>query len=309
MKMAKYLLYLYPRGWRRRYEDELLALLEEDPCSLNDCLDLLLGALDAHLHPQLSVNGLPRLERVRQMLTTLRHSLLLIFCAYLGFILAGAAFAKLTEDASFQVAIQGHGVLMVSFNLTGLGALVTLLAVLAGGLPVALAIIRSAWTRRRYGPVLLLSVPLLAAGVFVGNTLLLERLDCPPAHLAPFWHIFFTHGLFIGVFLACALVSAWALCSAVEGSEIPEHLLSFALLPSLLTTLAMLLVLASTLVWGLGLAKSVPQLFASNAGIFGTSTAASWLRIVIAMALATLLAVCGLVRGHSAHSALRASAH
>jgi hypothetical protein len=242
---------------------------------------------------------------MKQMLATLRRSLLVIFCAYVGFILAGAAFAKLTEDDSFRMAAQTHSLVAVSFNLVSLGAVAALLAVMAGGLPVALAIIRSAIRRRRYGPALLLTVPVLACGVFVGNTLMLEALDRPGAHLALLLHAFLTRGLFVGVLLVCAVVSTWALCSAVERSDIPARLLRFALLPSLLATLAMTLILAATLVWGLSLANSAPQLFAGNAGMFGSSTSASWLRIVVAMALATLLAVYGLVRGLSAHAALR----
>jgi hypothetical protein len=49
---VKTLLRLYPRAWRERYGDEMLALLEAQPASLLDRLDLIGGAIDAHLHPQ-----------------------------------------------------------------------------------------------------------------------------------------------------------------------------------------------------------------------------------------------------------------
>ena len=39
----------YPRWWRDRYADELLALLEDRPAGWRDRLDLARGALDAHL--------------------------------------------------------------------------------------------------------------------------------------------------------------------------------------------------------------------------------------------------------------------
>jgi hypothetical protein len=42
---------LYPRAWRARYGDELEALLEAGSIGLRDWIDLLRGALDAHLHP------------------------------------------------------------------------------------------------------------------------------------------------------------------------------------------------------------------------------------------------------------------
>ena len=46
------LLRLYPAAWRERYGDELLVLLEEHPATVFDLFDLVRGALDAHLHPQ-----------------------------------------------------------------------------------------------------------------------------------------------------------------------------------------------------------------------------------------------------------------
>ncbi len=42
---------LYPRAWRRRYGDELAALLDERPPGARARLNLVGGALDAHLHP------------------------------------------------------------------------------------------------------------------------------------------------------------------------------------------------------------------------------------------------------------------
>ena len=47
------LLALYPEGWRARYGDEFLALLEDRPPSLLERLDIVRGALDAHVNPQI----------------------------------------------------------------------------------------------------------------------------------------------------------------------------------------------------------------------------------------------------------------
>jgi hypothetical protein len=43
---------LYPATWRERYEVELRALLDERPPDVLDRLDIIRGAIDAHLHPQ-----------------------------------------------------------------------------------------------------------------------------------------------------------------------------------------------------------------------------------------------------------------
>ena len=48
--MITLLLRLYPARWRARYGDEFAALLAERPLGPFDVADVLLGALDAHLH-------------------------------------------------------------------------------------------------------------------------------------------------------------------------------------------------------------------------------------------------------------------
>jgi hypothetical protein len=47
------LLRLYPQRWLQRYEEEIGALVEEGPITLGVVIDVLRGALDAHLHPEL----------------------------------------------------------------------------------------------------------------------------------------------------------------------------------------------------------------------------------------------------------------
>jgi hypothetical protein len=44
---------LYPRAWRARYGDELEELATARPLGLGGAVDLMLGALDAHRHPEL----------------------------------------------------------------------------------------------------------------------------------------------------------------------------------------------------------------------------------------------------------------
>ena len=53
------LLRLYPRAWRDRYGDELVALLEDHPLTPLVLIDVIRGALDAHLHPQVRGSAAP----------------------------------------------------------------------------------------------------------------------------------------------------------------------------------------------------------------------------------------------------------
>jgi hypothetical protein len=48
--MINLILRLYPARWRARYGDEFVAVLEERPLGPFDVADIVLGALDAHLH-------------------------------------------------------------------------------------------------------------------------------------------------------------------------------------------------------------------------------------------------------------------
>src|SRR5262249_36119301 len=50
--IARWLLALYPRGWRDRYAAEVSTLLASEPVTLRLVLDLIAGAADARLHPQ-----------------------------------------------------------------------------------------------------------------------------------------------------------------------------------------------------------------------------------------------------------------
>jgi hypothetical protein len=54
---VRWLVRLYPKRWRMRYGDELEAMLEQTPSSPRIVLDLVAGALDAHLNPQLTSEG------------------------------------------------------------------------------------------------------------------------------------------------------------------------------------------------------------------------------------------------------------
>jgi drug/metabolite transporter (DMT)-like permease len=60
MNLLITLLRFYPREWRVRYEDEFSALLEQNSLSLLDIGDIALGALDAHLRPQVAARQVSR---------------------------------------------------------------------------------------------------------------------------------------------------------------------------------------------------------------------------------------------------------
>jgi hypothetical protein len=54
---GRWVVRLFPPAWRRRYGDELVAILELQPPSLRELMGLLYCALDAHLDPQVTDGG------------------------------------------------------------------------------------------------------------------------------------------------------------------------------------------------------------------------------------------------------------
>ncbi len=299
----KLVLRLYPRTWRERYEEEMLVVAASHPFSFGESMDLVRGALDVYLHPDLGTITLPRDERSRQLLLTLRRSLLLTIFASLGALVAGAGFQRLTgEDAALQEVGQTPNLVGLSFHLALLGLLIVFLAVLVGGLPLVLAVIRSAASRKRYGPLAALAVPPLAFVLFFFTTLLLETLDQPGTHAGG--QFLLHQGLFFGTALFGVLASCGAVYFVLAQSDLPARLLRFALLPFTLGTGAQLVMGASTLIWGLALCLSAPQLLAGHAGIIRTSTMGTWLLLVGGQALLTTLGVLSLLRGREASRVL-----
>ena len=96
MNIRKWFTSLYPKAWRERYGDEFEILLEESLHSPFDVLDILFGALDAHLEIPYETNW-----RYLNMINKLRSTILFVFAAYITFIVAGFSLTGLVDDSQF----------------------------------------------------------------------------------------------------------------------------------------------------------------------------------------------------------------
>jgi len=63
------LLRLYPKAWRARYGAEFAAVLDMQPVSLGLVMDVIAGALDARLSPQVHTTSMPAMDRGETMMT------------------------------------------------------------------------------------------------------------------------------------------------------------------------------------------------------------------------------------------------
>jgi hypothetical protein len=295
---SRWLVRLYPRAWRERYEEEFAAMLEQRPASLLDVLDIVFGALDARLHPQL---GIGRTLMVNKM----RTATIAILCAYVGFVVADMGFQKATEDPPFTSLESTHALLGISYDAILAGSVVALLAMMAGGIPIAFAALRYAVAERRRDILLLFSVPPISLAAFIWHVLLIAGpvfaavgplAVYDPLNMALFLSL-------VGLFLLAAVASTAAVSAAVACSEIRGSLYRFALVPGAVATLAMGVMLVATVVWGIGLRVYAPELFASSDGILATNTALTWLGIIVMMAASTCVAGVSVSRGFSGRAA------
>jgi len=221
-----------------------------------------------------------------------------VFAAYIAFVVAGMVFAKMVEYDDFSDVTHGNALITAAFNTLVAGAYSALLAVLVGGLPLAFAAARYAITTRRWRILALLAAPLLAFAALIGYIALVANVLAPTFHTGNG----VTPGnvaLFLGlglVFTLGAALSVYGVARAVRESEISPRLLAFARIPALVTTLAMTVVTAALIVWGIALRAAAPDLFSAGEGILATNVALNWLGVTLVMALATILAITGSAR-------------
>lgn len=200
----KQLVRLYPRAWRERYEEEFVAMLEQRPASGRDYLDVALGALDAWLAPQVVSEGRTGL------ISEIRSSVLVVLWAWVGLVVAGVGFQKMTEYDDFVEAARESAAVGAAFDVVVVGAVVALAATLVGGAPIAISAIRQALVEGRKDVPLLFCVPPLSLVAFTAYALLLVRVVYPALGEAT-THDSVNVALFLslaGMFLLAAVSSA-----------------------------------------------------------------------------------------------------
>lgn len=209
--LARGALELYPLAYRERYREELSALLEDCPATVGTVFDLLFGALDAHLRPGRLVAS-PS-ERMRG---TISAAVVL----WIAVTLVGAAFAKTTEDSPFRAAEAAHPVLGGVRVAVIVLAVVGGLAVILGGGPVAISIVRQAWDGRSRELRRAVAAPLVATACFAASTAVVAVIASGThGNTTPLSNVAFVVWVALGVCAAavCALGARWALQNARLG--------------------------------------------------------------------------------------------
>ena len=148
-RLARLALRLYPPAYRRRYGDEMEALVEDSGPTAGAVVDLLRGAIGAHLRPAPGVTAtIGREERLRRGLGA-------ALGCWLLFAVAGLAFYKTTEGRPFEGVAGTPSALGALHLAIQVVALVGGAAMLLGAAPFAVAALR----RRAHGAARQGSVP------------------------------------------------------------------------------------------------------------------------------------------------------
>jgi hypothetical protein len=125
---------LYPAAWRERYEAEFLALLDEHPPTLLDRLDVVRGAVDARMHPQVG----PGADEPESGAARMRGAGATAILGGVFWVLAGLGFYGAPYVGDLGYKDSGSVVLLgaAAAALTGLGAVMMLRGTAGRSIPL-----------------------------------------------------------------------------------------------------------------------------------------------------------------------------
>lgn len=240
------------------------------------------------------------------MLNQPRRSVITVFCAYIAFVLAGGSFSNMIED-DVKTLNPAHPAIAAAYDVVFVTAFVALLAVLVGGVPIALAVARRAFAARRWDSLALLAVPPITLAIWIGWLLILLNVIAPRVDSGAIPRS--SAGLFFlslaGVFVLAAIASTAAVTIAVSRSEVPVWLYRFALGPAAAAALAMIVVFGGVLAWGLIVQSQVPSYLNEPVGPlpYRVPIVLGWAVDLVVMAIAIFIAATALLRAWRAPSA------
>jgi hypothetical protein len=219
---------LYPRSWRNRYAAEFDVLLEECLHSPLDVVGVILGALDAHLQ---LFNGENVNWIIMNMLNKLRTTILVVFASYIGFVVAGTVLVGLLVDSPMIPLMETDPAPALAMSVIRIGAAVALLAVVVGGTPLAVTVIRRALTSDQTNLRLLL-IPIIAFAILVvyfGFILLVGTGHIQIAGVVqqvqpgnfPLGNRLMMAGLML-IFVLGAIASTWAVWKAISRTDVEQ---------------------------------------------------------------------------------------
>lgn len=288
-RLARLALALYPLAYRRRYGEEMAALVEDAGPSPRVVADLLRGAVSAHLRPA------PGMARELGPDDRLRLGLSSILLCWVLFSAAGLGLYKTTEDHAFTMAADSHGLLGAAHLAVQLLALVAAAAVALGAAPLIVIALRQAGERRAVARATALAVgSVLLFAAATGALLLVAHLPPAPGDALAAASLAVWTVLALACGLGCALAGRLGLFAIT----VPADVLRASAACAIVVVLAMVGIAAATAVYLAALLHDAPGLAGQGNGPLGL--------VSVAASLAIQLAVMTMVAGAGVLGATRA---
>ena len=249
-------LWMYPRAWRLRYASEMFDLLDQYPITWWTVVDVLLGAVDAHLHQQwLPQEVLSLAQQIRTSANALLVAFYLFFIAWIMVQFIG------DTPAVWNVATAHHLEIRTALTCFIMAGAVAMVALLVGGIPVLTTIVAQAIQGQRRDLRWRLLLPIVLGILLVAFSLVAQpswwsrRLGVT----LPASAIGVKVSFFIVAFLTLG-VSTWAIISAATRSALSDRLLRFIRLPGLVVGLALWSGFLALLTLTILVVREAPQL-------------------------------------------------
>ncbi len=289
----------YPRGWRDRYGDELVALIDEEygnhlPAGVR--LSLLTGGLRQRAQRiGLTGDSVPAAEGVRA-------GVLAVLIAWAVFVIAGASFAKFSEhfDEALPHLSGAHRVPDLAYTVLQMTAGIAGILVVTGLLLAAPAVLRFLRTGGlstvRTHMLRAIVCTVLTVATTVPLLVWAHHLTPPQRNGGMHWYgaLFF-----VWATLIATTVALWTALAVVIGRrlELSTALLTAEAALAVATTGAMLIMVAATMVWWGAVAEDAPGFLSASPGGAPGSPWDVWFVATVALMLASIsIAAVGLVR-------------
>lgn len=283
-RAQKAALALYPLAFRRRYGDEMAALVEDSPAGPRATFDLFRGALLAHARPPAGVaTALSSEDRLRATASG-------VLMCWIAFAAAGFGFYKTTEDHPFSKAGDAHLALGGAHVAVQTLAIIASIAILAGALPLVATALRQAHRARAVGratglalgSVALFAIATTVLVVFVHSA---RSISHPAAGVA--------FGAWILIGLVCGALCALAARNGLFAIRVRRRGLVAALACGTLVTAAMALIAVATTLYVAALTLDASTLAAEGNGPFGVLSVAVSIgfQLIVMLAAASLASV------------------
>jgi hypothetical protein len=284
---ARGLLRLYPRAWRERYGKEVAELLREYPASPWTALDVLLGALDAHLHSELLPGG------IVSMAHRIRNSEIAIFCAYILFFVPWLALQRVPDPLpGWNADIVRHPELGQVFAVMEIAGYVAFLAVVAGAIPIVFAALRQAVAGRRREVLLPFALAVVTTALYVALTAVIFVVigSRPGTGIRPLrmWDAVLTL-VWLAASLGGAVLGPFLVSLGVARSNLSLGVVRLALIPAAILVAAIAMGATAALALTVLTAQRSPDLYNSALSPI----------VIAVMVAASVLAVAALWRGLS----------